>query len=154
MQPDDRKFATTVVVGSALYPDAKERVYHRLSVLRHDFAAWTWIVVTSNGGVVDMAAQRAAISLGMILHVVAADFDAHEDQALAICNEMMLMEVGRKAPDRVIAFWDFQSATTRDMIRRSLLDQRHVEIWDADNEPAGANALETIFPQGVPNGVA
>lgn len=113
------------VIGSANYPDANRRIYARLKTLRDDWPKARFHIVTGTTGAVCTAALRAAKKLRM-------DYSAVSDVGVAGNHE------------RVIAFWDFDSPGTAEVIRRSIDNRVPTEVWDAECEPAGAEAVEAL----------
>ena len=130
---------SVAVVGSRDYPDANRRVYARLRMLRRDWPNVHWTVVSGGARGVDSAASRAAKLLGMSLITHLPNWDLFGKRAGFMRNELIVRDC-----DRLIAFWDLKSKGTAHSIRLALDAEKHVEVWDADNEPAGAAAAELV----------
>ncbi len=81
----------------------------------------------------DDIANRVAESMGFQVSVYPAHWALHGMKAGPIRNQEML-DHGK--PDKVVAFWDGESAGTRDMIRRAKAAGVPVEIvWQRGCEP-------------------
>jgi hypothetical protein len=145
----DKTLAVVAIVGSRDYPDAEARVLNRLTALKHDWPQIEWLVVSGGAPGVDQAAERAAKQLRLQFHEISAEWDVHGQHAGLLRNQQIVNEVPAAMygdPSRVIAFWDFQSAGTKDTIQKAILGNRATEIWDADYEPAGHEAARAVFP--------
>lgn len=72
----------------------------------------------------DMMADEAARSLGLSVEVFPADWNKHKRKAGPIRNRQMAEKCSR-----AIAFWDLESAGTRDAIQQVLLLRKTCDVF-------------------------
>lgn len=116
-----------IVCGSRKWTD-REAISSRL------FDLGPSIIVHGNAAGADRIAGQEAQKLGLLVEPHPADWERHGNQAGPIRNNEMALA----GADLCIAFWDGQSAGTKDMMARAKLRGIPVEVVTSSAAPGGS----------------